>query len=210
MPESRGFLLAGGAALVAAGLSERSTEDLDFFTAPAAGNVQAAKAALLQRAGDLGWGWEELQNAETFCRIVLLTPGPERVLVDLALDSAPGRPAVVSVLGPSYAPEELAGRKTVALFDRAESRDFFDVYTLASRYGRDQLLTWAADVDPGFDRSVFIEMLGTLRRIRDEDLPTTEEEASALRTFFSQWSKDLTDDIKQHGSGATAGPRPPS
>jgi hypothetical protein len=34
LPASRGFLLAGGAALLAQHLTARPTEDLDFFTAP--------------------------------------------------------------------------------------------------------------------------------------------------------------------------------
>ena len=43
---SRGFLLAGGAALLAQRLTTRPTEDLDFFTAPERGNVPAARDAL--------------------------------------------------------------------------------------------------------------------------------------------------------------------
>ena len=34
LPASKGFLLAGGAALLAQHLTARPTEDLDFFTAP--------------------------------------------------------------------------------------------------------------------------------------------------------------------------------
>ena len=34
LPASKGFLLAGGAALLAQHLTTRPTEDLDFFTAP--------------------------------------------------------------------------------------------------------------------------------------------------------------------------------
>jgi hypothetical protein len=37
LPASLGFLLAGGAALLAQHLTARPTEDLDFFTAPGAG-----------------------------------------------------------------------------------------------------------------------------------------------------------------------------
>ena len=36
LPASKGFLLAGGAALLAQHLTTRPTEDLDFFTAPRA------------------------------------------------------------------------------------------------------------------------------------------------------------------------------
>jgi hypothetical protein len=37
LPASRGFLLAGGATLLARHLTERPTEDLGFFAAPSAG-----------------------------------------------------------------------------------------------------------------------------------------------------------------------------
>jgi hypothetical protein len=43
LPASNGFLLAGGAALLAQHLTARPTEDLDFFTAPERGNVAAAR-----------------------------------------------------------------------------------------------------------------------------------------------------------------------
>ena len=39
LPASKGFLLAGGAALLAQHLTARPTEDLDFFTAPDRGHV---------------------------------------------------------------------------------------------------------------------------------------------------------------------------
>jgi hypothetical protein len=37
LPASQGFLLAGGAALLAQPLTARPTEDLDFFTPPSTG-----------------------------------------------------------------------------------------------------------------------------------------------------------------------------
>lgn len=42
---------------------------------------------------------------------------------------------------PTYAPEELAGRKVVALFDRFAARDFVDVYALSNTYSKADLLT---------------------------------------------------------------------
>ena len=46
LPASEGFLLAGGAALLAQHLTARPTEDLDFFTAPEHGQVPAARDAM--------------------------------------------------------------------------------------------------------------------------------------------------------------------
>ena len=59
--------------------------------------------------------------------------GPEDLIVDLALEAPPSMPATVSILGPTFAPDELAGRKLLALFDRAAARDFADVFQLSER-----------------------------------------------------------------------------
>jgi hypothetical protein len=122
----RGFLLDGGAALLARQLTTRPTQDLDFFTSPRAGVVQQARTEFAAVAATRGWVIETIRDSDTFCR--LLVHGPEDLLVDIALDSAPGRPATASILGPTFAPEELVGRKVVALFDRAAPRDFVDVF----------------------------------------------------------------------------------
>ena len=52
---SKGFLLAGGAALLVQHLRTRPTEDLDFFTAPNRGHVPAARDALEAAARERGW-----------------------------------------------------------------------------------------------------------------------------------------------------------
>jgi len=86
---------------------------------------------------------------------------------------------------------DLAAGKTLALFSRAEARDFVDVYRLAAIFGRDQLLAWAAQQDRGFDVSVFAESLQTIRRFNDDDLPLPTGELLALRDFFADWAHDL-------------------
>ena len=66
------------------------------------------------------------------------------VLVDLAVNAPPDLPSSETAAGPTLAPEELAGHKLLALFDRAAARDFSDVYVLAHRFGKDVLLARAA------------------------------------------------------------------
>ena len=134
LPSSDGFLLAGGAALAAQRLTLRPTQDLDFFTSPGAGNVRRARDAFVAAVESRGWTVEHLRDTDTFCR--LLIRGPEDLLVDLALDSPPGRPATASIAGPTFALDELAGRKVIALFDRAAARDFVDVFALTSTFTR--------------------------------------------------------------------------
>jgi hypothetical protein len=118
LPASRGFLLAGGAALLAQHLTARPTEDLDFFTTPEQGHVPAARDALETEARRRGWTTERIHDTDTFCRLVVRSANAE-VLVDLAVNAPPDLPASVTSAGPTLAPEELAGHKLLALFDRA-------------------------------------------------------------------------------------------
>jgi len=83
--------------------------------------------------------------------------GEADVLVDIAIDVTAGRSPVVSIVGPTFDPEELAGRKLVALFDRAEARDFADVFVLAQRFGKEVLMQRAGEVDLGFDQQVLVD-----------------------------------------------------
>jgi len=138
---SRGFLLAGGAALAAQRLTVRPTRDLDLFTSPGHGVVSNARAALELAARQRGWAAEPVREGQDFVRLVIES-NDDNVVVDLAVDAAPECPATMTIAGPTLDPTELAGRKVVALFDRAEARDFADVYALVARYGTDRLLTW--------------------------------------------------------------------
>jgi hypothetical protein len=135
--------------------------------------------------------WLEVrQSTPTFARLVV--HGPEALLVDIALDSPPMQPATASFLGPTFAPQELAGRKLLALFDRAEVRDFADVFVLLQIYSKAQLLNWASALDAGFDRAALAEQLGTLRRFQDSEVPVEAGPAAQIREFFDDWRHELT------------------
>jgi predicted nucleotidyltransferase component of viral defense system len=190
--ESSGFLLAGGAALIAQELTARPTHDLDFFSAPGGGSIAKARSALTRAAIAQGWQVDSIQDVETFCRLKI-TGMEETLIVDLAVDASPLYATITTHLGPSYAPEELAGRKTIALFDRAEARDFADVYLLAQRFGRQTLVARAAEVDGGFDNAVFASMLGTLDRFTDEEVPVQDVDVATVREYFKDWARELGD-----------------
>lgn len=114
------------------------------------------------------------------------------VLVDLAVNAPPDLPASATPAGPTLAPEELAGHKLLALFDRAAARDFADVYALAHRFGKDVLLARAAQIDAGFDANVLADMIATLDRFADHEIPVPDGASAAeLRAFYATWRSEL-------------------
>jgi hypothetical protein len=90
LPAAAGFLLVGGAALVAAELTTRPTQDLDFFTQPSVGSVTQARDQFEAAIQGRGWTVERIRDSETFCRLII--HGAEDLLVDLAVDSPPTGP----------------------------------------------------------------------------------------------------------------------
>ena len=189
LPAADGFLLAGGGALLASGLTTRPTEDLDFFGERGRSDVTAAREQLEAAAIARGWKIDRVQVGESFAR--LHVHGDADVLVDIAIDVTAGHPPVVSIVGPTFDPEELAGRKLVALFDRAEARDFADVFVLAQRFGKEVLMQRAGEVDLGFDRDVLSAMMLTIERFNDDELPLPAEMAVEVRQFFRDWASEL-------------------
>lgn len=172
-----------------AGPDPRPTQDLDLFTHFGGTGVPAARDALEAAASNQGWGTEHIRDEATFCRLII--QANDNLLIDLALDSPPGQPATASLIGPTFAREELADRKVLALFDRAEARDFADVFELSEHFAKDDLLDQAALVDPGFDERVFAQMLRRLARFSDQDLPAPETRIPAIRGFFASWAEVL-------------------
>ena len=189
LPAADGFLLAGGGALLASGLTTRPTEDLDFFGERGRSDVTAAREQLEVAAIARGWQIDRLQVSESFAR--LHVHGEADVLVDIAIDVTAGHPPVVSIVGPTFDPEEFAGRKLVALFDRAEARDFADVFVLAQRFGKEVLMQRAGEVDLGFDREILSTMMLTIERFNDDELPLPAQMAVEVRQFFRDWASEL-------------------
>ena len=187
LPAADAFVLGGGAGLVAAGLTERPTRDLDFFVADSV--VRNAADQLEDAAANRGWNTERIRNEDTFVRLRI--DGPDALLVDLCLDSPPQHPPTMTIAGPTYAPAELAGRKLIALFGRAEARDFVDVRSLAQRYDKAELLDLAAMIDEGFDHPTLATMLDSLARFDDATLADFGADPSELRSWFSDWAEEL-------------------
>ena len=62
LPESDGFVLAGGAALVATGLTERPTNDIDLFGADRGQGIGRAADALEAACVERGWTARQMRG----------------------------------------------------------------------------------------------------------------------------------------------------
>jgi Nucleotidyl transferase AbiEii toxin, Type IV TA system len=194
VPASAGFAVAGGAALIAQGLITRPTQDVDLFLVDTRRSSVAAAAAAFEAAMDqLGWSHSRIRDHQEFIRLSI-TDGNDDLIIELGRDSPAAEATDDTQLGPTLSPRDLAARKTLALFGRAEPRDFTDVHDLAQVYGPDQLLQWAAEDDPGFDRQVFADMLDSIGRLADADLPVSPPQATALRAWIHHWAAELRPD----------------
>jgi Nucleotidyl transferase AbiEii toxin, Type IV TA system len=144
----------------------RPTRDAGLFLLDAASSDVSAAAASFEAAlGRQGWSRHRVIDQHDFIRMEI-SEDREHLIIDLGRDSPPEEPVDTTSLGPTLSLRDLAARKTLALFGRAEARDFADVYDLAHRYRRDHLLALAAADDSGFDRRIFASMIATIDRTR--------------------------------------------
>ena len=191
LPESDGFVLAGGGALILLGAVDRTTRDLDFFTQSDV-PIDAIAAALVEKLSERGLSVETDRSGRYFARLVVRSDG-ETIEVDLGRDSH-WRPAVHLNGHPIRSIDELAVDKTLSVFGRAEARDFVDLYSLRDRYDIDDLLAWAVQKDRGFDRYVMAEMIGRIEMRRREDFAVDDATFASLRTWFEHLRARLIDD----------------
>jgi hypothetical protein len=188
LPESDGFALAGGAALVIVGVVDRPTRDLDFF-GPTAEDVQRLLAALDVALAEAGLVVHRERVSSGFARLTV-TSDDDATDVDLAAD-ARMRPVAHGPLGPMLSLEELAADKLLALFDRAQARDFVDVEALVERFGFDRLCDLAKEKDAGFSMGVLRDMLGGFGRFDQAEFGLDDAAYTQLAQQVDQWRAAL-------------------
>lgn len=122
--------------------------------------VPAVERALLAA----GLTIQRVQVSPGSARLVVES-GDDRTELDLPAD-ARLFPAEAGEPAPMLRGEELAVDKVLALFGRAEARDFLDLMEIEPRYGLDRLCRLAGVKDRGFASAVLAEMLGRFSRLR--------------------------------------------
>lgn len=77
--------------------------------------------------------------------------------------------------------------KVLAVFGRAEARDFMDLMAIEDQFGLDRLFRAAADKDHGFDLKVFVEMTDRFDRLRRDEFPLDDQEYGRLARLVTRW-----------------------
>ncbi len=180
LSEAEDFALAGGGALIVRGDIDRKTRDLDFFGLSAAAVdrlVPAAERALREA----GFRVKRVQEGPGFARFVVENED-DRTEVDLASDAR----LFPADEGPGFqilSAEELAVDKLLAVFGRAEARDFVDLEALEARFGLDRLFELAAEKDRGFEPTVFAEMMDRFGRLGRAEFQLDDVQYEELSRF---------------------------
>jgi hypothetical protein len=126
--------------------------------------------------------------------------GDDRCEIDLAVDYR-ALPVEASRYGPTLAIDELAADKVLALFDRAEARDFLDLVALTRRFELRSMLALASEKDHGVDREGFRDALGSFERFTPVDLGVSDSEYEQLRATVGGWRDDLARDQQREPPG---------
>ena len=196
------FYLTGGTALAVFYLHHRYSLDLDFFTAdPTA--VSRVPAALEDIAHQIGSQVTFTRTLGTFLQCFFQNTEGNRVQIDFAQDS-PYR------LHPIQEDEEMgiqidnlvdiACNKLSALFDRAEPKDFVDIYFICQEVlPFDELVEKTKQKHLGLDEywlAVALQRIEQVEILPRMIKPVTLEE---LRHFFLDLAKKLMRQINASG-----------
>jgi hypothetical protein len=153
-----GFALGGGNALIAHGIIDRSTQDVDVFS-DEQGGVEAAADAVEAALRDAGFGTERRDKTggltdifygmgEGLAEWIVSAADGKQMMLQLAYFDRARQPVIMDV-GPVLDLEDVVGGKVCALASRAEPRDYLDTAAALERYTMEQMIGFARRLDPG-------------------------------------------------------------
>lgn len=189
---SYGFAPAGGYAVQAHGFLSRLSADVDIFASSRSefDFRQAVDAVVAAYERDGLVVGVDLQGS-SFTRLTVTSTG-ESAKVELGVDWRENDPVRLAI-GPVLHADDAVANKVCALFGRAEVRDYVDVDAIlaSGRYSEDELLTLAADHDPGFDRQWFAEALAAIDRLPEglfRPYGLASQDVSGLKERMKGWA----------------------
>ena len=196
-----GFALGGGNALIAYGVVDRITQDVDLFTDDEHGVEAAADAveAALQAAGfetegeDKAAGLSDVFEGmgEGLAEWTVTAPGGQQMMLQMAYFDRVSRPVIMD-FGPVLDLEDVIAGKVCALASRAVPRDYLDTAAALKRYTPDELIGLARRLDPGLTGRDFTDAGRRLDRVDDgwfASLRLGQREIAEIRERFAAWPR---------------------
>jgi hypothetical protein len=197
-----GFALGGGNALIAHGVIDRPTQDVDLFTdredgvAAAAAVVEAAlhaagyTAERQDKTAGLAGVFEEM--GEGLAEWIITTSDGREMMLQMAYFDRCHQPVLME-FGPVLDLDDVLGGKVAALASRAVERDYIDVAAaLARGYSVAQLTGLAVALDPGLTADDFADAGQRLDRLGDDRFARyglIPEDVTRLREQFAAWPR---------------------
>jgi predicted nucleotidyltransferase component of viral defense system len=190
------FFLTGGTALAAFYLHHRYSVDLDLFTENPAAVAQVVPT-MQEIAERLDLEITFTRTLGTFLEAFVTSSDGERVEFDFAQDSPyrlePTRFDPELQLAVDN-PTDIACNKLSALFDRAEPKDFVDVYFLVREFMPfEQLVTLARQKHVGMDDYWLAMALAQVERVSVLPRMVKPLSLDELKAFFLARAKELMD-----------------
>ena len=189
LPQAQQVALAGGGALIAHGIVDRATTDLDYF-APEVVDVRILAEAAREALAKADLHVVTVRSTADFVRLEV-NDDADRVSIDFGI-SQRGFAPLLTADGRTLAPEDLAGDKLLALFGRAEPRDFVDARALAQRFEFSELYQFAASKDPGFSLEHLRDALGVFDHLPRQAFALTDTGYEDLRSWVHAWRTQLS------------------
>ena len=196
-----GFALAGGNALIAHGIIDRPTEDVDLFSDQETGVTAAAQAVedALRAAGfkaerrNEAGGLDDIFEGMSagLAEWLITSPAGQQTVLQMAHFGRRHGPVTMDV-GPVLDLEDLAGWKVCALASRVEPRDYIDTAAALQHYSVDQLIGFAKRLDPGLEDRDFADAGRQLDRMPDGVFARyrlSPKDVALLRDRFALWPR---------------------
>jgi Nucleotidyl transferase AbiEii toxin, Type IV TA system len=196
-----GFALGGGNALIAHGIVDRFTQDVDVFS-DQEGGVEAAAGAVEVALRDAGFGTERRDKAgglpdifygmgEGLAEWIVTAPSGEQMLLQMAYFDRARMPVIMDI-GPVLDLEDVVGGKVCALVSRVEPRDYVDTAAAMDHYSVQQMIGFARRLDPGLTDRDFADAVQRLDQWGDgvfASFGLSPKDVAVLRERFAGWPR---------------------
>jgi hypothetical protein len=197
-----GFVLGGGNALIAHGVIQRPTHDVDLMTDRESG-VKAASGAVETALREAGYTVEPLgQEGDGLADVFygfdtglmewnVTSPTGQTVVLQIAHFDRNDEPVIMDI-GPVMSLADSCTRKTLAALTRVEERDYADLAAALRLYSVQQLIGMARRLDPSITDRDVADAGRQLDRMPDDAFyryGLGPADVAELRERFADWPR---------------------